>query len=166
MSILAILFRFFDFYLLPYTFNIFGFALCRLWVYQENECTLWNHQIKHPMFCYFFLLTFCFIYICILIMSIFELWIESLNRNNTNIDKASHEPPLTSTHKKDHNKWRWKSRSLLWTGTNLWRVKTGQWETNPPPLHNWVSNGNMDTSKRKNMTHSLFHLKRQYRHGQ
>jgi hypothetical protein len=43
--------------------------------------------------------------------------------------------------------WHWKYRSLLQTGTQLWQGLTSQWDYNPTPLDNWISNHNTDINK-------------------
>lgn len=101
---------------------LFGFALCWLWVYQEKKCTLWKHQIKHPIFCFFCLLTFCFIYICIRIMSIFELWIETETKTETDTPPISTRRGTTF----DCNSLNIKKTTTYWVG----EIQVLIWERN------------------------------------
>jgi hypothetical protein len=90
---------------------------------------------------------------------------EKFTRNlNGNGKKKLHQyqwntqPHLTSnhrTHRKDHDISRWKSKSLLWTGTQIWRVETGAWVSNLPPLNIWMSNENADLRKQYKCTNWL-----------
>jgi hypothetical protein len=44
--------------------------------------------------------------------------------NSTNINKTNnHLSSLPTKHRKDHDIWRWKSRSWLGTGSNMYQVK-------------------------------------------
>jgi hypothetical protein len=45
-------------------------------------------------------------------------------RNLTGATSRTGTAPQGVKHKRDHELWRWKSRSWLGTGTNIWRIKT------------------------------------------
>jgi hypothetical protein len=73
----------------------------------------------------------------------------SLVNNSTNISrKNNHLLPQIIEDKKNQNIWHWKYRSWLQTGTQLWQGLTSQWDYNPTPLDNWISNHNTDINKK------------------
>ena len=89
-----------------------------------------------------------------------EKFTRNLNGNgktsSTNINEThNHMSHQTIEHRKDHDISRWKSKSLLWTGTKIWRVETGAWVSNLPSLNIWMSNENADLRKQCKCTNWL-----------
>jgi len=104
-------------------------------------------RVQHILYCVFVLFFFVLCTLCCQFLSIVNFWLPLWYSLNVTVYEKKfikrdgqlfhqyqqkEQSPLSLTHwtQKDHDIWRWKSRTWLRTGRKMWRDVTGKYDPN------------------------------------